>query len=58
VEGYAAVGMSGDSFLPLTVAETLSMPHGSELMFLPDRMPVLFNLQTGRVEVLSENPFA
>jgi molybdenum cofactor biosynthesis enzyme MoaA len=58
LEGYAAVGMSGPSFSHLTVGETISIPHGSELMYLPDRAPVAFNLDTGKVEVVSENPYA
>jgi pyruvate-formate lyase-activating enzyme len=58
LEGYAAVGASGDSFMPLTVGETVSLPHGSELMYLPDRVPVLLDIQTGKLEALYENPFA
>jgi len=58
LEGYAAVGMSGASFAPLTVGETLFLPHGSELMYLPDRAPVALNLRSERVEVVSENPYA
>ncbi len=57
LEGYAAVGMAGDSLAPLTISETVRMPFGSELMFLPDRAPILFNLKTGRMETLDENPF-
>ncbi len=58
LEGYAAAGMPGDLFSPLTVADTLPMPYGGELMFLPDRAPVVLNLHTGNMEVLQENPFA
>ena len=57
LEGYAAVGMAGDSLAPLSISETVEMPFGSELMFLPDRAPVLFDLETGRMETLDENPF-
>lgn len=57
LEGYAAVGMAGDSIVPLAISETVSIPFGSELMFLPDRVPVLFNLKTGKMEIKSENPF-
>lgn len=58
LEGYAAVGMNGPVFSPLTVGETKSLPHGSELMLLPDRWPVAFNLATGKIEVIKNNPFA
>ena len=34
------------------------MPHGSELMYLPDRRPILFNQNSGIIEALSENPYA
>ena len=56
--GYQAVGMAGADFLPLTTTGTLPMPHGGELMMLPDRSPVLFNLDTGRLETVTLNPWA
>lgn len=55
--GYAAVGRSGSELAPLTVDETLDMPYGSELMFLPDRRPVLYNLSTGDLETVADNPY-
>ncbi len=58
VEGYAAVGMAGPSLLPLTVKNTLAMPHGGEFMRLPDRNPVLYNIRRGRYEILLTNPYA
>ena len=58
LEGYAAVGMAGPRLEPLSRAQTCRMPHGSELMYLPDRKPVLLNIKTGRLETLSENPYA
>ena len=58
LEGYAAVGMDGELMTPLTAEQTQRMPYGSELMFLPDRMPVLHNLSTGKLEVMRENPYA
>jgi pyruvate-formate lyase-activating enzyme len=42
----------------LTVADTLNLPHGGELMYLPDRTPLLYNLENGRTEALFENPHA
>jgi len=58
LDGYAAVGMAGATQIPLTLKNTRSMPFGSELMYLPERRPVLFNLHSGRIETVSENPYA
>lgn len=58
LEGYAAVGMAGDALVPLTLENTLPMPHGGELMFLAHRSPVAFNRATGAMEEIPENPFA
>lgn len=58
LDGYQAVGMSGPVFLPLTSKITLSLPYGTELMYLPDRRPVVFNPDQERIEVLKENPYA
>jgi molybdenum cofactor biosynthesis enzyme MoaA len=58
LEGYAAVGMAGSRLLPLMAADTRKMPYGSELMYLPERRPVLFNPATGKYETLRENPHA
>jgi pyruvate-formate lyase-activating enzyme len=56
--GYAAVGCTGADVTALTHAETIALPHGSELMFLPDRYPIVINLRTGEPETLTVNPFA
>jgi pyruvate-formate lyase-activating enzyme len=58
LDGYAAVGMAGATQIPLTQKNTRNMPSGSELMYLPQRRPVLFNLYSGRIETVSENPYA
>ena len=58
LDGFAAVGMAGPRLEPLTWEQTRNMPYGSELMYLPDRKPVLLNLKTGRLETLKENPYA
>ena len=58
LDGYAAVGMAGTMQTPLNLKNTRSMPFGSELMYLPDRRPVLFNLHSGRIETVTENPYA
>ncbi|MGD9077850.1 MAG: radical SAM protein [Desulfobacterales bacterium] len=58
LDGYAAVGMTGITQIPLTLKNTRSMPFAGELMYLPDRRPVLFNLHSGRIETVNENPYA
>jgi pyruvate-formate lyase-activating enzyme len=58
LEGYAAIGFDGPVQIPLTTAGTIALPHGSELMYLPRRMPTLFNLETQRIETLAQNPYA
>ena len=57
LEGYAAVGMSGATPFVLKTHETVAMPHGSELMLLPDRSPLVFNLAKNRFEILEQNPY-
>ncbi len=58
LDGYGAVGMTGLLFKPLSVDQTCKMPFGSELMYLPDRRPVLYNRETGKIDTLRENPHA
>ena len=58
LDGYAAVGMAGTWLEPLSREQTCDMPYGSELMYLPDRKPVLLNIKTGRLETLRKNPYA
>jgi pyruvate-formate lyase-activating enzyme len=57
LDGYAAVGMAGAKLAPLTVDQTRPLPHGSELMYLPDRKPFLLNISTGKLETLNQNPY-
>lgn len=56
LEGFAAVGADGPLRLPITTGETIDLPHGSELMFLPDRIPVLMDLKNGRIGPLDHDP--
>ena len=56
--GYAAVGMAGEELTPLTTARVAGLPSGSELLYLPGRKPVVFNLKSGRLATLEENPHA
>ncbi len=57
LDGYQAVGMSGPVLTPLTAEETLPVPYGTELMYLPGRRPVVFNLERECLEILKENPY-
>ncbi|MGD8519652.1 MAG: radical SAM protein [Desulfobacterales bacterium] len=57
LEGYAAVGMAAQTQQPLSVSQTCSIPYGSELMRLPDRKPIMFNLDTRKMETLQKNPY-
>ena len=57
LEGYGAVGMSGNSPFVLKKKETIPMPHGSELMLLPQRKPIVYNIANDTFEILEQNPF-
>ena len=57
LDGYAALGMEGPAYTPLRTSNTHNMPYGSELMYLPDRRPILFNMRTAKIETLSQNPY-
>lgn len=58
LEGYAAVGRDGMLLSPLTKSVTCILPYGSELMRLPDRVPLLYDLAGNRIVALPENPYA
>ena len=58
LEGYAAVGAAGSAISHLTSSSTIALPHGSELMLLPERVPVLMDLETGKIAPLHRNPYA
>lgn len=57
LDGYAAVGRSGEQFVLLTADATIDLPYGSELMRLPDRHPVVYSLETEELTVLTEDPY-
>ena len=57
LDGFAAVGADGPILEPLSHQDTVSLPFGSELMLLPDRRPIAFNLEHSRIERLEEHPF-
>jgi pyruvate-formate lyase-activating enzyme len=56
--GYAAVGADGLLREPLAVNRTSKLPFGGELMYLPDRKPMVYDMSRKRVVVLEENPYA
>ena len=58
LDGFGALGMEGSTYAPLRTTNTRNLPYGSELMYLPDRRPVLFNPRSGKIETLSHNPYA
>jgi len=58
LDEYAAVGMAAGNLAPLSMAETVLMPHGSELMRLPQRRPIVYNLRKNQVETLNEDPYS
>jgi len=58
LDGYAALGRSGpDEFEILDLKNTIPLPYGSEIMFLKDRVPVVYNPLTDCIEDIVENPF-
>lgn len=57
IEGYGALGMAGNSLVPLTEGGSVPMPHGSEIMLLPDRVPLVYDWKTDQVVALWENPY-
>lgn len=57
LEGYGAAGMSGNTPVVLKKEGTLPMPHGSELMLLPDRRPILYNIAKDKFEIIEHNPY-
>lgn len=57
LDGYGAAGMSGNQYHIMTKTGTCDMPHGSELMMLPDRRPVVFNLVRDAFEALETHPY-
>jgi pyruvate-formate lyase-activating enzyme len=57
LEGYAAAGMAGNQLVPLEPENTVDLPFGGELLFLPDRLPIFFNLRSGRFEKVATDPY-
>jgi len=57
LDGYAAVGLAGSFPVPLTLDNPTKMPFGGELMLMPDRTPVLFNIRKQQFEITEKNPY-
>ena len=57
LDGYAAVGAADRQLVLLSENNTASMPHGSELMYLPDRFPIVYNISKREFQHLFENPY-
>ncbi len=57
LEGYGAAGMSAKDPVVLEKNNTLPMPNGSELMMLPDRRPIVYNIALDRFEIIENNPW-
>ncbi len=55
--GYAALGADGTCLEKLTPANTRPLEYGTELMLLPRRQVLAYNMDTGRIEKLEFNPF-
>ncbi|WP_457553849.1 radical SAM protein [Desulfobacula sp.] len=49
--------MSGNTPFVLKKGETIPMPHGSELMMLPNRRPIVYNIIKKKIEIIEDNPF-
>ena len=58
LDGFAAVGADGQLLSPMTTGDTIKLPYGSELMFLPDRVPVVMDLETGQTRPVDRNPYS
>ena len=52
--GFAAVGADGPLKAPLAVGQTINLPHG---MYLPNRVPLLYDLRRECLTALTENPY-
>ena len=56
LDGFAAVGADGPLCEPLSTGNTIAMPHGSELMYLPQRVAVMMDLASGRIGPVARHP--
>ncbi|WP_300458716.1 radical SAM protein [Desulfobacula sp.] len=49
--------MSGNTRVVLKKDKTVPLPHGSELMMLPQRKPIVYNIVKDTFETMEQNPF-
>ncbi len=56
IPGYGAVGGDGSRVVPLSTENTIALPYGGELMYLPDRIPLVYNRRRQRCEALRWHP--
>ncbi|MCK5096654.1 MAG: radical SAM protein, partial [Desulfobacteraceae bacterium] len=49
--------MAGETIYILEEADMIDMPFGSELMMMPQKKPIVYNLKTEELEVLGSNPY-
>ncbi|MBC2705617.1 radical SAM protein [Desulfobacula sp.] len=49
--------MSGNTPVVLKKDKTVPMPHGSELMMLPQRKPIVYNIAKDKFEIIEHSPF-
>lgn len=54
---YASVGMAGKTLFFLTETDTIDIPFGSELMMIPQRKPIVYNIKNKKFETLEFNPY-
>ena len=54
---YGALGMEADQFVPLDRTDLIPLPFASRIMILPERIPVVHDLEQDRCISLSTNPF-
>ncbi|OQY00725.1 MAG: radical SAM protein [Desulfobacteraceae bacterium 4572_130] len=57
LEDYGAAAMTGIKPVLVTYDKTVKMPHGSELMLLPHRKPIVFNFYKQKFEIIHKNPY-
>ncbi len=50
--------MAGQTPVILEKEKSIVMPQGSELMMLPDRHPIVYNIARDKIEIIENNPFA
>ncbi len=55
--GFVALGADGTKIERLTLSNTRPLEYGAELMLLPQRQVLAYNLRTRKIEKLVRNPY-